>query len=46
MLTNPATGNLNLTGFTLTDGEVAAITSIRRRGGQLWNGDSDTIAFM
>lgn len=38
--------NLDLTGFTLTGDDVAAITEIGHRGRRLWNGDPDTIAFM
>lgn len=38
--------NLDLTGFELAAEEVSAISALGRRGGRLWNGDPDVIAFM
>lgn len=38
--------NLDLAAFQLTDDEVGTISALGRRGGRLWNGDPDVIAFM
>lgn len=38
--------NLDLAAFELTEDEVSAIIALGQRGGRLWNGDPDTVAFM